>query len=106
MDIGASLVDDQTCYFIIGRQDKLNFWAKTTVQYSDQLKHKVLSKCSRRHVWSARGTGPLEKICYICLVGRLILFVFSLYCSHRLVIDILVEIDIFGRSERFVWPTK
>ena len=33
----------------------------------------------------------------ICLVGRLVLSVFPLYCSHRLVSDRLVEIDIFGR---------
>ena len=31
MDIGAPLADDQTCYFIIGRQEKLYFGAKTTV---------------------------------------------------------------------------
>ena len=29
-----------------------------------------------------------------------------LYCGHRLATDRLVEIDIFGRSELFVWPTK
>ena len=26
--------------------------------------------------------------------------------THRLVTDRLVEIDIFGRPERFVWPTN
>ena len=38
---GAALADGQTCYFIIGRQDKLSFGAKTTVQCSNQLKHKI-----------------------------------------------------------------
>ena len=42
----------------------------------------------------------------ICLGSRLILFVFSLYCSQRLVTDRLVEIDIFGQPERLVWPTN
>ena len=41
MDIGAALADDQTCYFIIGRQEKLYFGSKTTVQCSNQLKHKI-----------------------------------------------------------------
>ena len=41
MDIGAALADDQTCYFIIGRQDELSFWAKNTIQCSDQLKRKI-----------------------------------------------------------------
>ena len=45
---GAILADVQTCYFIIGRQDKLSFGAKTTVQCSDQLKHKIAVKCSKR----------------------------------------------------------
>ena len=39
MDISGALADDQTCYFIIGRQEKLYFGAKTTVQWSNQLKH-------------------------------------------------------------------
>ena len=41
MHIGAALADDQTCYLIIGQQDKLFFGAKTTVQCCDQLKHKI-----------------------------------------------------------------
>ena len=48
MDIGAALADDQTCYFIIGRHDKLSFGAKTTVQCSDQLKHKIAVKFSKK----------------------------------------------------------
>ena len=35
----------------------------------------------------------------ICLGGRLILFVFSLYCSQQLVTDRLVEIDIFDKND-------
>ena len=42
----------------------------------------------------------------ICLVCRLILIICSLYCAHRLDTERLVEIDIFGRSERFDWPTN
>ena len=41
MDIGAALADYQTCYFITGRQEKLYFGAKTTVQCRDQIKHKI-----------------------------------------------------------------
>ena len=41
MDIFAALADNQTSYFIIGRQEKLSFGAKSTVQCSDQLKHKI-----------------------------------------------------------------
>ena len=41
MDIDATLTDDQTCYYIIGLQDKLSFGAKTTVQCSDQLMQKI-----------------------------------------------------------------
>ena len=48
MDIGAALADDQTCYFIIGRQDKLSFWEKTKVHCSDQLKHKIAVKFSKK----------------------------------------------------------
>ena len=48
MDIGAPLADDQTSYFIIGRQDKLSFGTKTTVQCSDQLKHNIAVKFSKR----------------------------------------------------------
>ena len=48
MDIGAALADDQTCYFIIGRQDKLSFGAKTTVQCCDQLQHKIAVKFSKK----------------------------------------------------------
>ena len=48
MDIGAPLADDQTFYFIIGWQDKLSFGAKTTVQCSDQLKHNISVKFSKR----------------------------------------------------------
>ena len=44
---GAALADDQTCYFIIGRQEKLYFGAKTKVQCSDQLKHKIAIKFSK-----------------------------------------------------------
>ena len=40
------------------------------------------------------------------LVGRQILLVFPLYCVQRLVTDRLIEIGIFGRSERFVCPTN
>ena len=47
MDIGTSLADDQTCYFITGRQEKLYFGAKTTVQYSNQLKQKIALKFSK-----------------------------------------------------------
>ena len=47
IDIGAALADDQTYYFIIGRQDKLSFGAKTTVQCSDQLKHKITVKLAK-----------------------------------------------------------
>ena len=36
------------------------------------------------------------------LVGQLISLVFPLYCGHLLVTDRLIEIDIFGQSERFV----
>ena len=49
MDIGAALADDQTCYFIIGRQEKLYFGAKTTVQCSDKLKHKIALKFSKKY---------------------------------------------------------
>ena len=38
---GAALDGDQSSYFIIGRQEKLSFGAKSTVQCSDQLKHKI-----------------------------------------------------------------
>ena len=38
---GAALAGDQTPYFIIGRPEKLSFGAKSTVQCSDQLKHKI-----------------------------------------------------------------
>ena len=48
MDIGAALADDQPCYFIIGRQEKLYFGAITTVQCSDQLKHKIPLKFSKK----------------------------------------------------------
>ena len=47
MDIGAPLADDQTFYFIIGRQDKLSFGAKNTVQCSDQSKHNIAVKFSK-----------------------------------------------------------
>ena len=47
MDIGVAVADDQTCYFIIGRQEKLHFGAKTTVQCSDRLKHKIALKFSK-----------------------------------------------------------
>ena len=47
MDIGATLADDQTCYFITGRQEKFYFGAKTTVQCSDQFKHKIALKFSK-----------------------------------------------------------
>ena len=45
---GAALADNQTCYFIIGQQDNLSFGAKTTVQCSDQLNHKIALKCSKK----------------------------------------------------------
>ena len=48
MDIGASLADDQTCYFINGRHEKLSFGAKTTVQSSNQLKHKIAVKFRKK----------------------------------------------------------
>ena len=48
IDIGTALADDQTSYFIIGRQDKLSFGAKITVQCSDQLKHKIALKFSKK----------------------------------------------------------
>ena len=48
MDIDAALADDQTCYYIIGRQDKLSFEAKPTVQCSDQLKHKIAIQFSNK----------------------------------------------------------
>ena len=48
MDIVAALADDQTCYFIIGWQDKLSLRAKTTVQCSDQSKHKIAVKFSKK----------------------------------------------------------
>ena len=47
MDIGAALADDQASYFIIGRQEKFSFWAKTTVQCNDQLKHKIALKFNK-----------------------------------------------------------
>ena len=39
---------------------------------------------------------------FVYLTKGLILFVFPLYCSHRLFIDRLIGIDIFGWSERIV----
>ena len=48
MDIGVALADDQTSYFIIGRQEKLSFGAKSTVQCSDQLKHKIAVKIGKK----------------------------------------------------------
>ena len=42
---GAFLADNQTCYFIFGR-NKLSFGAKTTVQCSNQLKLKIALKFS------------------------------------------------------------
>ena len=48
MDISAPLADHKTSYFIIGRQDKLSFGAKTTVQCSDQLKYNVAVQFSKR----------------------------------------------------------
>ena len=47
MDIGAALAENQTCYFKTGRQEKLYFGAKTTVQYNNQLKHKIALKFSK-----------------------------------------------------------
>ena len=47
MVIGAALADDQRCYFIIGRQEKLCFGVKTRVQCSDQLEHKIALKFSK-----------------------------------------------------------
>ena len=45
---GVILADDETSYFIIGRQEKLSFRAKTTVQCSDLLNHKIVLKFSKR----------------------------------------------------------
>ena len=47
MDIGAALADDQSCYFMIGRQEKLCFGVKTRIQCSDQLEHKIALKLSK-----------------------------------------------------------
>ena len=56
MYICFTLVDDQTCYFIIGRQDKLSFGAKTTVQCGGQLKHKTAVKFSqKKNCWPKIG---------------------------------------------------
>ena len=49
MDIGAALAEDQTCYFIIGRQEMLYFGAKTTVQCNNKLKHKIALKFSKKY---------------------------------------------------------
>ena len=48
----------------------------------------------------------IQSVPQICKVGQLILLVFPLYCAHRLDTERLIEIDIFGRSERLVWPTN
>ena len=48
MDIFAALADNQTSYFIIGRQEKLSFGAKSIVQCSDQLKHKIALKFGKK----------------------------------------------------------
>ena len=48
MDIGAALDGDQSSYFIIGRQEKLSFGAKSTVQCSDQLKQKIALKLGKK----------------------------------------------------------
>ena len=48
MDIGATLADDQTSYFIIGRQEALSFGAKSTVQCSNQLKQKIALKFGKK----------------------------------------------------------
>ena len=48
MDVGPALADNQTSYFITGRQDKLSFGAKGTVQCSDQLKHKIALKFGKK----------------------------------------------------------
>ena len=59
MDISATLAADQTSYFIIGRQEKLYFGAKSTVQCSDQLKPQDSFKIWQKgalptKVWSLR----------------------------------------------------
>ena len=38
--------------------------------------------------------------------GSKLQFIFALYCGQRLDTDRSIEIDIFGWSERLVWPTK
>ena len=48
MDIGAALADDQSCFFIIGRQEKLCFGVNTRVQCRDQLEHKIALKLSKK----------------------------------------------------------
>ena len=45
---GAALADDQSFYFIIGRQGKLCFGVKTRVQCSDQLKQKIALKVGKK----------------------------------------------------------
>ena len=42
MDIGAAQADDQSCYFIIGRQEK------TRIQCSDQLEQKIALKLGKK----------------------------------------------------------
>ena len=44
MDIGAVLAEDNTFYFIFRQAGEVAFCAKTTVQCSDQLKHKIALK--------------------------------------------------------------
>ena len=48
MDIGAALADDQSCYFIIGRQEKLCFGVKTRVQCSNQLEQQIALKLGKK----------------------------------------------------------
>ena len=48
MDIGAALADDKTSYLIIGCKEKLSFGPKSTVQCSDQLKHKIALKFGKK----------------------------------------------------------
>ena len=48
MDIGAILAADHSSYFMIGRQEKWPFGYKITVQYTDELNHKIALKLSRK----------------------------------------------------------